>query len=409
MRPLLFTLVVSIAAGPAAYAQAPRLTLADAVTRARAHAPARLAASARQDAAGIAARTTPRFMNPTVEWRTENFAAGTPGGMPLDVFATATQPIELGGERAARRRRALASLDAARADTALTTLDLDLMVTRHFLDAVRLRDTSRALDEQVDALDVLVRALQRRVEEGVTAEADLRKLQAERARAHVDRMRLTLDARRALAALNTAMVATPGATLDALDLPLAPPVPGVDDSTRSERLDRRPDVMRARARVAVTRQTLAFEHARRVPDIAVTGGWKRTAGYGTGVLGVTLPVPLFDTGRAPVALAQGEVNAAEAELVQTLALADAEMQTTVDIARTLIEEAARTRDALVVPAAIARDAARSAFASGAADVLRLVDAERTYTDAAVTLHQLTSEAVLAAVAARLALAENPWP
>ena len=55
------------------------------------------------------------------------------------------------------------------------------------------------------------------------------------------------------------------------------------------------------------------------------------------------------------------------------------------------------------------DAARAAFTSGAGDLLRLVDAERVYADARLAVNDLTINAVLATIEARLALAEDAIP
>ena len=61
------------------------------------------------------------------------------------------------------------------------------------------------------------------------------------------------------------------------------------------------------------------------------------------------------------------------------------------------------------PATAVRASTRAAFESGAADMLRVVDAERVYTDAQMVFHTLASEAVVAAVEARIAVGEDPLP
>ena len=57
----------------------------------------------------------------------------------------------------------------------------------------------------------------------------------------------------------------------------------------------------------------------------------------------------------------------------------------------------------------ARDAARAAFAAGAIDVLRLLDAERVHTEAAAVSLDIAIDAVAAAIDARLAAGEEPLP
>ena len=67
------------------------------------------------------------------------------------------------------------------------------------------------------------------------------------------------------------------------------------------------------------------------------------------------------------------------------------------------------RATLLDPALAARDAARAAYRAGALDVLRLVDAERLATEAALVATELEIEAVATAISARLAAGEGPLP
>ena len=59
-------------------------------------------------------------------------------------------------------------------------------MARRFLAVLRERDRWQTLSEQTVDLGELVRVLERRVAEGMTAEADLRKLQTERVRIDTD-------------------------------------------------------------------------------------------------------------------------------------------------------------------------------------------------------------------------------
>ncbi len=401
-------LVMWISAGTA-WAQAP-LTLQVAIERARALSPARTAALARVEAADQAGRAAGRWPNPLAEFRAENFWSGAPGGLPLDTFATLTQAIEFGGERGARKGAAAAALEGARAGQAATAADADLRVVRRFLDAVRAREIDRALTTQLASLDELVRVEGRRVAEGLAPESDLHKLEAERARVELDRVRAQLSAARSFHELLALVGPEPAVTIDALQAPPPPALPtALDEAAITAALDRRPDVAAARAQVTAAREALRFEEARTVPDLAVTGGWKRTGRFDTGVLGVAIPVPLFDRNQVATALAKGQLRAAELELSQVVMMGAADIRATREAARALAGQADRVRTRLMDPATAVRASTRAAFESGAADMLRVVDAERVYTDAQIVFHTLASEAVVAAVEARIAVGEDPLP
>ena len=407
------------AAAQAASQPAPAsVTLADAVAAARAQSPARRASLARLDAAVAAQQWAGRIPNPFAEVRVENWAAGSvegvgaSGTLPLDTFATITQTVELGGKRDARQGVAAAATDGARAALWSTERELDADVARRFLAVLRERDRWQTLSEQTVDLGELVRVLERRVAEGMTAEADLRKLQTERVRIDTDATLARMRANRGLTMLSALVGWSAVPALDALVRPTVavPALTSPDlDATVAASLARRPDVRLAAARVEASRQNLRFEASRRVPDLSITAGLKRTSGYDTGVAAVLVPLPLFERNKAAVVMAQGNVAAAELELARVERLAAGEARAALVAARELAERSAGASADLLNPAAVVRTAARSAFESGAGDLLRLVDAERVYAEARMTVSDLSIDALLAAIDARLALAEDVAP
>lgn len=388
----------------------PVVTLREALQQARAHSPARHAALARVEAADLARTFAGRPLNPTAEFRWENIAPGLRGALPADVFATLTQPIELGGKRAARRGVAAAAVEAARASAGSATRALDLEIAQRYVAVIREQDRRRALVEQGEGLTEIVRVLERRVAEGVTAEADLRKIETERARVETDAALAGIAAGRVLAGLAALTGWTTPPSAEALERPVVQVPGGVDaDAAVMAAVDRRPDVQVAASRLDASQQNLQFEISRRAPDLHITSGFKRTAGFDTGLLAVLVPVPLFERNRASIALAQGNVRAAALELEQTRRVAIFEARAALAAASDLTQRAADAAARVIQPATVVRAAARAAFTSGAGDLLRLVDAERVYADARLTVSDLASEALLATIEARLALAEEAIP
>lgn len=161
--------------------------------------------------------------------------------------------------------------------------------------------------------------------------------------------------------------------------------------------------------VDTARQGLRLEDARAVPDPAVNAGYKRTVGYNTAQVTVSVPIPLFNRNRPARILAEGQVRAAELERTATERRARGELAATRAAAVALTLRAQDARATLVEPAIGARDAARAAFSTGVLDVLRLVDAERTFTEATLVAIDLEVDAVVAAIEARLAAGEDPLP
>lgn len=400
--PGLALLCAALAAPVAAQPAAEPLTLATALARVRDEAPALAAVRARIDGAREARLRAGRLINPSVELRSENWASGAPGGLPLDVFATVTQTVELGGKRVARRAAADASIASASAAEVVAWREIARAVTTDYLTALRFRDEARALAAHADSLSEATRVVSRRVAVGAAPEADLLKLRTEEARAVVARTRAELAAARALATLGAALGldVQPGQ----LQRP-AVPAPAAEASVPATH----PELVAASGAIDLARAAAALERARGVPDVAVNAGVKRTSGYNTGVAAVTVPIPLFDRNGVARALAQGQLHAAERERDAAERRLRGVLASARAAAATLTTRAADVQTQLVEPARGARDAARAAFAAGAFDVLRLVDAERVFIDATIVTLELEFDAVAAAIDARLAAGEEPLP
>jgi cobalt-zinc-cadmium efflux system outer membrane protein len=384
-------------------AQAP-LSLRDAIVLAHTAAPDLAAAAARVAATRDARPFAGRPLNPAVEVRSENWLSGASDpGLPLDVFATVTQTVELGGKRAARQGLATAAVTAAEAAQATATRAVALYVSRQYLEALRLRERAIVLEAQAVSLTEATRVMRRRVELGTAPESELLKLRTEEARASLERTQATLGAARAVVLLGTRIGAD--VTLDRLQMPALPPLPAGDKL----QIDALAELQLARSAAQTAAGVLDLERARGVPDVAVNAGVKRTAGYTTGVAAVTMAMPIFDRNRVARVVAAGQLRAAQLEAEAVERRLRGEFAAARAAAVTLADRAAWSPAALVEPARAARDAARAAFAAGAIDVLRLLDAERVHTDAAAVSLDIAIDAVAAAIDARVAAGEDPLP
>lgn len=383
------------------------ITLQDAMARARSRSPVVEAARERERAAGTAQTVVSRSPNPFVELRAENFGPVSTSRLPRDVFATISQPLELGGKRDARQGSAAAASALAGAEVSGAEWVLAYEVAELYIDALRARDVMATLLEQRGGVGDIVTLLAHRVREGLSAEADLRKFETEHTR-------LASQIARASVALQSALLrlsAMIGEDLrpERLAAPVVPePLSRVATLTETD-ISNRPDIRTATSRLQRAEALAAVERARGVPDVTVTAGYKRTSGFDTGVAAFTFPIGIFDRNRVAVAQAAGEVGAARLELqaVRQRALADAQARW--EAARQLAAQALRSDADLVTPAGIVRTAARSVFVEGRGDVLQLVDAERVYGEASREALELRLDATLALIQARLALGETPLP
>ena len=307
-------LVLALAAALAGGGPPPLpVTLSDAVTQARATSPLLGAARGNADGSAEAARLVPRMLNPTFDMRIENLGSGAGSALPPDVFAEASMPIEMNGRRGLRASIAAADRDVAAGSLQAASFQVSVRTMQSYLHALKARALMETMTANRDGLNSLVDTLKRRVAEGVAAESDLLRFQTESARLDIDVAKAGLDLERSVNLL--AFVIGSSAPLVASQLVEPPPAAPLmlDEAALAHAIARHPDVATSAARVTRAQQATALERSRRVPDPIVVAGYKRTAGFDTALVGVSVSVPVFDRNRPAAARAAGEERAAIAE------------------------------------------------------------------------------------------------
>lgn len=400
----------SLPADAAAFSAEASLTLSAAVAQSRSGSPRRRAALVSAEGIREAVRFAGRPPNPLFELRTENWNfSGQPSSPAVDVFAVLSQPIELGGKRALRQQ--LASTDSAIADSALKSLEREIALetVRAYVRSLKAKSVLETLTANRDGLTMIVTSVGRRVDEGYSPEADLLKFKTEAARVDGDIARARLDLERSLAALTIAMGSGVPVRADQLVEPAPISPPSAEAGMIAANIARHPDVVRATATVSRSQQITRAEQARRKPDALVTGGYKRTEGFDTLVLGAAIALPVLERNDAAIARSVGAAHAAAADrdaLVQRLSL---EADALVRAAQTITEQAAKAPRELLEPAEDVRRAALAAFREGTADVMKLIDAERVYADVNRAAIELRLDALLTTIEARFAIGEEMIP
>ncbi|WP_291987102.1 TolC family protein, partial [Luteitalea sp.] len=367
------------------------------------YAPAVRAAQARATAAAAAADAAGRWRNPTVDLSVENLG---PQDLDHDAFVWFTQPLDIGARRSTRIAAARASRDFMAREVDARARLVDLVVVDTYLEVVRARQAVVLLEAHERAIEDVVSLVRRRVAEGVAPEGDLRKLEAEKARTRIARVRSEIAVRQQALALG---VLTGQPDPDLGTRVVAPAPPPLTTIGIEAAIEQRADVRAAASRVDERRTAAAAERALGSTAFALTGGYKRTSGFNTGTAGISIDLPVGLRNTPARLRAEAEVTAATLELEQARAAARADIEQAVLAARVLAEEATRIAETLVEPAVVAQRAARAAFREGTGDALSLVDADRVYLDSQREALAVQLDAATASIRARLALGEDPLP
>lgn len=374
-----------------AAAQQPTFSVADAVATARARHPLVRAAAGRVEATRGAARQQGAFPNPTLEWRSEHL--DSPLG--VDRFLTAELPVDLSGRRLSLRSAGRAAVEGAVADSIAAIREIEYAAAAAYWNAALAEALLETAIAQREALEGIAAFDSIRLSEGAVAE-----VAAIRTRLEADRARLAEATARAEAARAHAELAralglpqdsVPGT--EPLTVP-TPELPALEEAIRHA-LATRPDLRASAAMVESARLQRNAERWAMIPEFSVVGGWKETAGFRTGVLGVSVPIPLFDRNGGARARAAGEFQMAEAVHLEAEARARAEVAASLAAVESLL--AAMPPDGADIAARGLEVAAiaEAMYREGGASLLELLEAQRSAADARASALRWATELRLA--------------
>jgi cobalt-zinc-cadmium efflux system outer membrane protein len=358
------------------------LTLEQALARAGERSPLLATAESRREVAAARLRQARAWENPTLAIDVEN-VLGRGEYADFDAAETTvslSQPLPLGGGRAAGRRGARAAAQLAAVEAELAAREVRREVAIAYAEAIA-ADRIAAIERERARIGIETReAVEKRFGSGLESEL-------QRSRVAVETSGLQAAARRAaagsqarrreLAALwrdETVSEALDESWFDAA--PIAIAAPGAPVHPRLER---------SRLAVEQARAALEAQRGARFGGLEATVGTRRFADAPQDsdrawVLGVSMPLPLWDRNGAAIAEARAELVAAEIEAERAARSLEAEREAAV-----AEHEAAHIElDALVtsgLPAASAAvRLAQQGYEAGRLSLLERLDAERALSD-----------------------------
>jgi outer membrane protein TolC len=339
MRRALPLLLLALAV-PAAPADAPtlRLTLEEALGRARAHSPrlgqlAALKASAEASARGAQAGRWPSldaFLAYTRSSDVPELTLSLPGQAPRTLFPNINDnyrlhaglgvPLYTGG----RLGGAIAAADqqflAAEKDLEGAFHDLALETSQAFWSLVAWRESQRVLGAALQAFESHLKDARNRQDMGMAASNEVLAVQVERERAELSRLQAAMAAEVANANLQRLLGLEAGTRVE----PIEPPPAEVPQEELEALVARaghgRPELAALRARAAAARAAVRVARSAWLPQASLQAGydyarpnsrvlpladeWK-----GTWSVGASVSLNAFDFGRTSAAVAQAEAQA----------------------------------------------------------------------------------------------------
>ena len=356
-----------------------------------------------REAEALQARALP---NPELEVSVEDFGVSgrLRGAREMELTFAVRQVLWLGGQRARRAR--LAALESRDAGWRyeLERLAVLTRTVQSFIAVVVAQRLVALVQQEEALLRKVVHLFRERSQAGRIAAQDLGLIRAEIGLARVglkqsQAARKLAVARQLLAAQWGGLRARFGRAAGRLDgsAPL-PPLDGL-----LTRIGRSPRMRAWQARVATRRAAVAWSKAGAIPNLTVTGGVRALPEDGSVgfVVGLSIPLPLFDRNQGAIRAARFRV-AESRERLRAARVRIASLVTQAHRGASADAEILRRIDAVILPKArVAVSVATGAYREGKAGYLAVLDAQRTLVQ--LRVERLSAKARLLVALAQLEL------
>jgi cobalt-zinc-cadmium efflux system outer membrane protein len=150
-----------------------------------------------------------------------------------------------------------------------------------------------------------------------------------------------------------------------------------------------------------------LEEANAKPNLDVLGGYKRTGGFDTALVGAQIDLPVRNRNQGNIAAASAEVRGARANLAAAEALVEAEIRAARADFETRKAQVREYLPRLLAQAQETARIARGAYRLGGAELLRLLDAERLRLEIELLHTRALADYSQSSARYRFALGEQP--
>jgi outer membrane protein, heavy metal efflux system len=329
-----------------------------------------------QEAALVQAGAHP---NPTLSVELEDFA-GSGQFRNLESAQTTLllgQLIELGGKRAARIELATAARDLASWDYEVRRIDVLVRTAGAFVDVLAAQERHRLAAEALELARSMQGVASKRLRAGIASPAEEIRAGVQVDVAGVAREHTEHELATARQVLSATWAGEEARFERAQgDLETLPAVPSMEDL--AQRLEVSPSVARWQAELAQRDALRARAQSERVPDVTLRAGPRRLSGPEDTalVVGVSVPLPLWNRNRGAIAEAEHRVAKLAAEARTARVRSVTELATARVGLEASSEEASLLRTSVLPGTERAVEALRRGYQAGRFAQIEVLDGER---------------------------------
>lgn len=305
-------------------------------------------------------------------------------------------PIELGGKRAARTKAAEKAREQAQAELAELKAAVRANVISAYFDALTAQERLALAKDSVALARSSTDTVGKRIAAGKVSPVEETKAKVAEAGVRVELAQAMSEERNAMTRLSALLgkteMASPSLDRKADVLPVLPSRADLQSLVSSS-----PAIARARLEVDRRRALTEVEQSKRVPDVTVSFGVKRTSETQRNValIGLSMPLPVFDRNQGNLLEALKLEDKAREDLQAATVRLHSEVAQTQERFVSIAAEIQSLEQEVLPGAKSAYDAASIGFENGKFNFLEVLDAQRTYFSAKSQYLKAIAEALRA--------------
>lgn len=352
-------------------ADLPNLSLEEAVALAVKHNPDLAVAKFSTRLAESETLGSSLFPNPELEFEYEDFDAP-------EKTLTIGYLIELGGKRRRRMDVADAGIELAAAELASARVELIYETAAAFIDVLAARENLRIAREKHKLADQVYETAKERVLAGTVSPMEQVTAKIKRSNARLD----VQNAEDALQITRTDLWAMWGGLPDDFktvkgNFDRIGPVPSYEALAAA--MENAPRIRTKYAQIKVSQNHLNLEKRNRIPDLTLSGGIKKTDETDDEIyiVGLSLPIPLFDRNQAGVARSAAVLSQQTASLFAEKNRLTKDLNNAFQILKTAHQQAKTIKTEILPAAQSVFDAVKEGYQEGEFGFLDLLEAQST--------------------------------
>ena len=288
------------------------------------------------------------------------------------------QPIELGGKRFARMNAAARGRDIAAVELDLRRAEIRATVTANFFGVLSAQERVRLAQDVANLAKRATEVAGKRVASGKVPPIEETKARVAEASVRIDLSLAQSELRTSRQRLASTW-GNPSPRFERVDGRLEP-LPSLPSSESiNARLADSPHLIRAKIEIQRRKSLADLERAKRTPDLTVSLGAIRSEELGRNqlLLGVSIPIPVFDSNRGNQLEALKRTDKARDELAATQIRLTSEVRQAYERLRAARNEVETLQRDVLPGAQSAYDVAIRGFELGKFNFLDVLDAQRT--------------------------------